>query len=333
MTIIDSETGEVLVRDSNGALVDKPGPIVLHKVGLEVVGELAFDEWQQFLGNLNLVQGSIHWWLGDAVNYGERKYGETYAQAVEVTGFDDGTLRNDAWVANRIELSRRHDNLSFGHHQEVAALEPDQQDYWLNYAEAERKSQKELRYAIRMARLEARLQDIELPEDKYSIIYADPPWRYDFPISESRAIENQYPTMSIEEIRALPIADLAADNAVLFLWATNPLLPDALTVIEAWGFTYRTNMVWVKDRIGMGFYARQRHELLLVAIKGEPSVPMPDDRPDSVIESPRGKHSAKPDEVYHIVERMYPAGKRIELFARTPMDGWEPWGNEIGNRA
>lgn len=327
-TIIDSETGEII-----SDIMERPDPVRLHQTGLEVAGPLSYGDWSNFGRTLQRVEGAIHWWLGDWYRYGEATYGEIAAQAVDELGFSYETVKADVWVACKVESVRRRTGLSWSHHKEVAALEPEQQDYWLARAEAEGMSREELRYAIRMARLEARLQDTELPEDKYSIIYADPPWRYDFPISESRAIENQYPTMSIEEIRDLPVIDLAADNAVLFLWATNPLLPDALTVIEAWGFTYRTNMVWVKDRIGMGFYARQRHELLLVAIKGEPSVPMPDDRPDSVIESPRGEHSAKPNEVYHIIERMYPVGKRIELFARTPVTGWDQWGNEIGNRA
>ena len=156
-TIIDAETGEVLVRGNGDALVDTPGPIVLHKTGLEVVGELAFDEWRQFGANLTAVQGSIHWWIGDWLNFGERKYGETYAQAVDETGFDNQTLRIDAWVASRIELFRRRNNLSFAHHQEVASLPQEQQERWLARAETESMSRAELRREIQAAKaLEAR---------------------------------------------------------------------------------------------------------------------------------------------------------------------------------
>lgn len=167
-----------------------------------------------------------------------------------------------------------------------------------------------------------------LPEGVYDLIYADPPWQYEHPISDSRAIENQYPTMTTDEICALPVGDRAADDCVLLLWATNPKLPDALRVIEAWGFTYRTNFVWVKDKIGMGYYARQRHELLLVAVRGTPGTPDPSARPDSVIEAPRGAHSAKPHRVYAMIERMYPHARRLELFARNTRDGWAGWGAE-----
>src|SRR5690606_19179833 len=100
-------------------------------------------------------------------------------------------------------------------------------------------------------------------------------------------------------------------------------------VIDAWGFDYRTCMVWVKDRIGMGYYARQRHELLLIAKRGNFPVPDPEDRPDSVIDAPLGQHSAKPDVVYELIERMYPTVERkVELFARRPRDGWAAWGNQ-----
>jgi N6-adenosine-specific RNA methylase IME4 len=102
-----------------------------------------------------------------------------------------------------------------------------------------------------------------------------------------------------------------------------------MSVIEAWGFLYRTCAVWVKDRIGMGYYFRQQHELLLVATRGNPAPPAPSDRVTSIISAPRLEHSAKPQETYEIIERMYPKATRIELFARNERDGWAAWGNEI----
>lgn len=168
-----------------------------------------------------------------------------------------------------------------------------------------------------------------LPEGKYNLILSDPPWRYEHVKTESRAIENHYPTMTLEDICALPVAELADDDAVLFLWATSPKLAEAMQVIEAWGFEYRTCMVWVKDKIGMGHYARQRHELLLIARRGSPGVPLPADREDSVIEAPRGQHSEKPLAAYEAIERMYPFATKVEIFARNTRDGWSSWGNEV----
>ena len=169
----------------------------------------------------------------------------------------------------------------------------------------------------------------ELPDGKYSLIYADPPWRYEFSETDSRKIENQYPTMELEDILELPVSDIAADDCVLFMWATSPKLPEAVSVIEAWDFDYRTSAIWTKPQLGMGYYFRQQHEFLLVAIKGSPGVPEPEFRVRSVMEFPRTEHSAKPKQYYEIIEHMYPQTKRIELFCRSPRKGWSSWGNQV----
>ena len=163
---------------------------------------------------------------------------------------------------------------------------------------------------------------------RYSVIYADPPWKYDFSDSLSRAVENHYPTMELEEIKSLPVQDIAADQAILFLWCPPAFTKKAIGVLEAWGFEYRTNMVWVKDRIGSGQWVRQRHELLLIGRRGDFPTPEGGNRPDSVIESPRQEHSKKPDDTYSIIESMYPELERIELFARNKRTGWKGWGNQ-----
>lgn len=167
-----------------------------------------------------------------------------------------------------------------------------------------------------------------LPVLRFPVVYADPPWRYEFAESESRAIENQYPTMSLDEIRALDVAGMSTDDAILFMWATSPKLAEAMSVIEAWGFTYRSSAVWVKPQLGMGYYFRQQHELLLVATRGDMPAPAPADRPRSVVTADRLEHSAKPAEFAEAIERMYPTLPRIELFCRSPRDGWAVWGNQ-----
>jgi len=155
------------------------------------------------------------------------------------------------------------------------------------------------------------------------VIYADPPWKYYLPLRGSPP----YPVMSVEEICRLRVP--AAENAVLFLWATNPQLREALKVIEAWGFTYVSNLVWVKDKIGTGYYVRGKHELLLIAKRGDMPTPPEEARPPSVLEAPRGKHSEKPEAVYELIENMYPGRRYIELFARNRRSGWESWGHEL----
>ena len=164
--------------------------------------------------------------------------------------------------------------------------------------------------------------------ERYPVIYADPPWRYEHIETESRAIENQYPTMALDEIKALDLDAVALDDCVLFMWATSPKLAEAFEVLNAWGFEYRTCAVWDKQKIGMGYYFRQQHELLLVAVRGQPLTPAPANRPSSVLSFPRGEHSAKPVEVYELIEAMYPELPKLEMFCRSPRDGWGAWGNQ-----
>lgn len=179
----------------------------------------------------------------------------------------------------------------------------------------------------KVAEIAARTPEPLVHLGPFPVIYADPPWRYEHSESpEVRKVENQYPTMTLDEIKALDIP--AADDAVIFLWVTSPKLAEGLDVMTAWGFTYRTSMVWVKDRIGMGYYARQQHEFLLIGRRGSLPAPDPEDRPASVVTAPRGEHSAKPDEFYDLIERMYPLAERCELFQRRPRQGWAGWGNQ-----
>jgi N6-adenosine-specific RNA methylase IME4 len=170
---------------------------------------------------------------------------------------------------------------------------------------------------------------IDKPSLRYPVILADPPWEYEFSKDDADAIENHYPTMSVEALCDLNVEDLTTEDAVLFLWATNPKLEEALEVITAWGFNYRTNACWDKEWIGPGYYFRSRHELLLVATKGALPVPRPQARPDSVIREKRTKHSKKPDQIYDLIESMYPELPKVELFARQARSGWSRWGNEV----
>ncbi len=170
-----------------------------------------------------------------------------------------------------------------------------------------------------------------LPDGVFDVIYADPPWMYDLPLRGSP--NSHYDIMSNEDIynlnvEGVSIQDIIAEKCVLFLWATNPKLPEALSVVKAWGFDYKTNLVWVKDKIGTGYYVRGQHELLLISIKGSIPPPIEKNRFSSVLNAPRNEHSAKPDEVYEIIETMYPNRQYLELFARNTRETWTSWGLE-----
>jgi len=171
------------------------------------------------------------------------------------------------------------------------------------------------------------LQTRELPTGVFEVILADPPWRYQFSETQSREIENHYPTMDLDDIKNLNVP--SADDSVLFLWATAPKLEEALEVLNSWGFTYKTCAVWDKEKIGMGYWFRGQHELLLVGTKGSFPAPEPSARFSSIIREPRSTHSTKPKVIYEMIEAMFPGRTYLELFCRTPRDGWEVWGNEV----
>lgn len=174
---------------------------------------------------------------------------------------------------------------------------------------------------------------------KYGVILADPPWSY-YTWDENtgpngRTAAKHYSTMQVEDIAALPIASLAADNCALFLWAVWPDIFRAQEVIQAWGFTYRTiAWVWVKlnpsslgFHTGLGYYTRANSEPCLLAVKG--SMPPAVKDIQALICSPVREHSRKPDEQYGKIARMYPGQSYLELFARRPRNGWDIWGNQV----
>ncbi len=127
---------------------------------------------------------------------------------------------------------------------------------------------------------------------------------------------------------ARDVASIAAEDCVLFLRATAPMLLQALSVVSSWGFAYKTHFVWAKDRIGTGYWCRNKHELLLIATRGRIPAPAMGTQADSLIEAPVGEHSEKPHEFHEIIERYFPSLPKIELNARRARPGWDLWGNE-----
>ena len=170
--------------------------------------------------------------------------------------------------------------------------------------------------------------DIFSTNNKYRVIYADPPWSYNDKQNTGTlgGAEKHYPTMPLDDICKLPVP--AEENAVLFLWVTSPLLEDCFKVINAWGFTYKSSFVWDKVKHNMGHYNSVRHEFLLVCTKGS-CTPDVQKLYDSVQSIERTDHSRKPKEFRDIIDTLYPAGNRLEMFAREAPEGWDVWGNMV----
>ena len=162
---------------------------------------------------------------------------------------------------------------------------------------------------------------------RYYIIYADPPWRYEGgTIRPSDRIEHHYPTMSLEDIKNMEIP--ASKDCILFLWTTAPKIEESLEVLNHWEFKYRSQLIWDKNRLGLGWWFRIQHEILLVGIKGNPKCPPAKQRIRSIYRETRGKHSKKPNSIRRLIDEWYPDKTKLELFARDTFNGWDVHGNE-----
>ena len=161
---------------------------------------------------------------------------------------------------------------------------------------------------------------------KYQVIYADPPWQYDNQATRA-STENHYSGMTVNELCALPVAELAADDAHLHLWTTNAFLFECPRIFDAWGFEFRSSLVWVKPQMGIGNYWRNSHEFLLTAIRGD-AKRFNDKSLKSWLQANRTAHSAKPELVRQFIERAS-FGPYLELFGRRIAPNWTVWGNQI----
>ena len=164
---------------------------------------------------------------------------------------------------------------------------------------------------------------IPFPNKVYKTIMADPPWKYGKGFGYGAG--EYYPLMDLEEIKALPVSKISADNAHLYLWSSNSMLPSALEVMDSWGFKFKTVLTWVKHRSIFGYYFKGQSEQLLFGVKGK--LPPADRHQTTIINGRVSIHSRKPFEQYDVIEKISPA-PRIELFARNRIDGWDCWGNE-----
>ena len=217
---------------------------------------------------------------------------------------------------------------------------------------------KDLSTADKKARREQRESDLgakqrALPDRQYGVILADPEWKFDTYSAAGldRSADNHYPTSTVEAIKARDVASIAAKDAVLFLWATAPMLPQALEVMSAWGFAYKSQAIWRKAEaisladpvkgiqsgakviLGTGYWFRNGHELLLVGTRGDLPAPAMGNQWASILDAPPRRHSEKPTLFYELIEDYFPTLPKIELNARQARDGWDAWGNEAPEQA
>jgi N6-adenosine-specific RNA methylase IME4 len=172
----------------------------------------------------------------------------------------------------------------------------------------------------------------------YGTILIDPPWRFQNrtgKIAPEHRRLRRYATLSLDELKKLPVGELADSRSHLYLWTPNALLPDAIELLQAWGFTYKTNIVWYKvrkdggpDRRGVGFYYRNVTEMILLGVRGKLRTLSAARSQENMIIQRKREHSRKPQEQYELIQRCSP-GPFLEVFARQSVPGWDVWGDEV----
>ncbi len=258
-------------------------------------------------------------WLAGALLDAELRMGELLPKIERL-----GSTRGTKWLPTGITKKQSHYFQTLAANPEIVEqvkADAFQEDDLPTRSEVLRRVKERQREAER-----ANLKTPPFPEGKYSVLLADPPWQFDN-AGLPESAESHYPTMPTDDISNLPIPTLCTQGTVLFLWATNAMLEDALQVCNAWGFNYKSNIVWIKPAgPSMGWFVKSRHELLLICTRQDN--PHPKEKPTSWFEAPTSKHSRKPDLIYSMIEEMYP-GPYLELFARETKKGWSSYGNEI----
>lgn len=299
---------------------------------VEPVGRPTLAQWAAALDFAAGAEVSAPFWVGDLWNYGEGRddWRDQLEQAV-THRMTRQTLIHYGWISRKVVGAARALAPSARHAEVVAALDPVEQTKWLEKAKTEEMPVRDLQLEVRAAKRRKVIEGQATLEGMFRVIYADCPWTYgDRPPSGSGAGEH-YGGMTIEELCRLPVEAHAMPNSVLFFWVTAPMLfenPGPREVIDAWGFTPKTQRIWNKVNHNFGHYFSVQHEILIVATRGSclPDRPTPM-LPSVVTERPSGEHSEKPESFRRDIERLYD-GPYLELFGREPREGWTVFGND-----
>jgi N6-adenosine-specific RNA methylase IME4 len=336
----------LFVRDAALSVMSSAFPGQVTLTGWAPPSDLSEADWITAGEYLSVIGTGYGWWVGDWWMHAPMPHrrAKEIVTAPDWKGLSYKTCIAYAKCCRSIPKSRRIDLVPFTQHREVCTLPPIEADSLLAWcgelipSTGEPRTVHELRSRVKHIKRTDREGElagaIELASEHvghqlYGVIYADPPWRFE-PYSRDtgmdRAADNHYPTMDADAIADLTIP--AAEDCVLFLWATVPMLEDALSLIKQWGFEYKSHQVWVKDRIGTGYWFRNKHELLLVATRGTPPAPAPGTQWESVVQAPLAKHSVKPEAFAEMITSLFPTVPKLEMFARRQRAGWDSWGAE-----
>jgi len=311
------------------------GCFTLGSDGLEVRGRPTIDEFIATTGFVRRATEAAGWWWVDLIAYADSR--PEWQEKLEAVMGEDylaySTLKQYRYVGKAIPKDQRVEGVAFGHHQAVAACPQPLRQQLLAQSLLEGWNVSELRKQMRVALRRKVLEGQATLEGMFRVIYADPPWLYqDSGVPDSGALgkaSRHYDGLPLADICALPVEAHSLADSVLFLWVTSPMLPLAFPVMEAWGFTYKTGIVWDKVLHTFGHYVGVHHEHLLIATRGSclPDQPVP--MPDSVQVVRRSDvHSEKPEHFRRLITQLYTQGPYLELFARQQTPGWTCLGND-----
>jgi len=270
-----TKTEKALELSQNKSGAVQVGKFIIRRTGLEPIGNPTYDEWLDCSNTLYLLEGSIQWALGDWLNYGESKWGEKYAQAVEDTGYYNQTLRDDKWVSSRIDLSLRKDNLTFSHHKEVASLEPDEQEELLDRAESDNLTVRQLRDAVRQKKAHNELA--KLPKrtsptgvriirgdmlrvvptlNNIDLVVADPPYNVTDWNWDKLGTPAEFIDQTREWLSTIKIA--LRDKYHLFWFCSPQFAADIEMVFRELNLPIKSRVVWHRRNMAMGSVAKDK---------------------------------------------------------------------------
>ena len=311
----------------------------LSSKGLVPLGSPTLDDFNSTFDFVLRVHKFSGFWLVDLIKYADSRpeWSHIIDQILDAQVLTEKSLKQYRYLGrNMLPTEERVEGAGFGLHKKVAALPPEEQKQWVERARDEGWSQEELGEQVKAAERVKVIRGQAKLAGMFRVIYADPPWQYsDAGVPVTRQLGKasmHYPTMSIEQLCALPVKAHALPDSILFMWVTSPLLlqnPGPREVLEAWGFEYKSSFVWDKVRGMRGHYNHVVHEHLVIATRGSclPDVPVP--QPKSVQTIRRDDtHSTKPDEFRRLIQTHWTEGPYLELFARKPAEGWSVFGND-----
>lgn len=299
------------------------------------VGAATLEGWTEAFLFATSVDRASPFWVVDLLRFaqGRLSWQDEIDQVIGMTGLTEKRLLDLQTLARQMRPEECAVAQSLEHARIVCSVkDPQEQREWLEKSKTEGWRVVDLRRELRSAKRRGILTGQADLIGRYHVVYADPPWIYGNSQPSTSSAQSHYPGMTIDQLCKLPIAAHTMKDAVLFMWVTAPMLyenPGPREVIDAWGFSPKTQLIWDKVAHNFGSYVSVRHELLMVASRGSCTPDHPTPMPDSVVTERRtGVHSEKPDIFRRIIEKLYD-GPYVELFARRPAKGWTTWGNQL----